>query len=405
VESLKPILLCIVLSGIGYLVYVALNRAPPSEPALDTAPTWNQPAKGDAAVTKSPTDSRATAPGGSSGLVTPPGGIVEPPRSNSPKSSLPFGGSGSSPLVTPPLASPPPSTTPPPYSPPSLTPPPLASSPPATSSPPAAGPMPTLISPSQALPNKPLVESPTVGVGIPSPAPGPSLPPANAAADAETARKRHDFETAMRRAQSDIQQNKLAEALRELSPWYDDAAVPAERQAELDDLLSQLAGSVIYSREHFWQRPHVVQQGETLDRIAELLQVPWQLLAKINGIEDPRSIVAGEQLKIVRGPFDARLNRGRNQLALFVDGLYAGRFDVQVAGDVAQVDGKFPVTKFAADSPGNTIGQKYISLGGNLFLRLQDGATPQAGTMHIGRRDFDDVFDILSERSHVTIRR
>lgn len=223
----------------------------------------------------------------------------------------------------------------------------------------------------------------------------------------EAARERQAFESAMRQAQYEIQQNKLVDALRTLSLWYDGAAVPAERKTELDDLLSQLAGTVIYSREHYLEQAHVVRQGETLDRIAEQLQVPWELLAKINGIDNPNSLVPGETLKIIRGPFHAQLNRGRNQLAIFVNNnLYAGRFDVQTTGDVAQVDGTFPVTKFAANHPSNTIGQKYISLGGNLFLRLADGgAPPQSGTMQIGKRDLDDVFDILSDRSQVTIRR
>src|SRR5262249_43257051 len=41
VESLKSILLLVVLSGVGYGVYVALNHAPPSEPGTSLAPEWN----------------------------------------------------------------------------------------------------------------------------------------------------------------------------------------------------------------------------------------------------------------------------------------------------------------------------------------------------------------------------
>jgi hypothetical protein len=265
--------------------------------------------------------------------------------------------------------------------------------------------MPALIQP-DAPPNNPVAANPPAGVAAMPPAANPTLPPPSAATDLEAARERQAFESAMRQAQYEIQQNKLADALAALSPWYDRATVPAERKAELDDLLSQLAGTVIYSREHYLQPAHVVRQGETLDRIAEQLQVPWELLAKINGIENPNSLVPGETLKIVRGPFHAQLNRSRNQLAIYVNNLYAGRFDVQTTGDVAQVDGTFPVTKFDASHPSNTLRQKYISLGGNLFLRLADGGpTPQSGTMQIGKRDLDDVFDILSDRSQVTIRR
>jgi LysM repeat protein len=246
------------------------------------------------------------------------------------------------------------------------------------------------------------------GVGM-NGAPAAGMAPGFAApsqpVDPMLARQQHDFDTAMRRAQSDIQRNQLVDALRGLSAWYDHPAV-GQRQTELDDLLSQLAGTVVYSREHWLEPAHVVQPGETLRTIADRQQVPWQLLAKINGIDKPESLVAGETLKVVRGPFNAQLNRGLNQLALFVDGLYAGQFAVQTSGDVAQLNGTFPVAKFAADAPSNSLRQDYISLGGNLFLRLADGtATPQTGTMQIQERDLRDVFDILSDRSQVTIRR
>jgi hypothetical protein len=265
--------------------------------------------------------------------------------------------------------------------------------------------MPALINPVEPPSNPPVNNS---AGNFPATAPNVNSisPPANTAADLELARQRHEFESSMRRAQSAIQRNQLVDALRDLSNWYDHPAVPTDRQRELDDLLSQLAGTVIYSREHWLVAAHVVRPGETLGTIAEQQQVPWQLLAKINGINDPNTLAPGEQLKIVNGPFHAQLNRDHNRLALFVDGLYAGRFDVQTAADVAQAEGTFPVTKFAADHPSNSLRQPYISLGGNLFLRLPDGGpAPQSGAMHIGQRDLNDVFDILSDRSQVTIRR
>ncbi len=48
VESLKPLLLLLVLGGVGYAVYVALNHAPPPEFAT-LAPEWNKPPASDSA--------------------------------------------------------------------------------------------------------------------------------------------------------------------------------------------------------------------------------------------------------------------------------------------------------------------------------------------------------------------
>lgn len=225
---------------------------------------------------------------------------------------------------------------------------------------------------------------------------------------AEVALVKHQFATSIRTAQALLAQDKLVEALRELSPWYDHPVLAPDEQSQLNDLLGQLAGSVIYSREHWLQPAHIVQPGETLISIAQQSAVPWQLLAKINGIQDPNNLTAGEEIKVVRGPFNAQLNRQQNWLALFVDGMYAGRFRVTGAAELQKPDGQYPVSKFAADDPTNYAHRPYISLGGDLHIMMDDAlsqAAPGTAAVRLSQRDMDDVFDILSERSQVTIRR
>src|SRR5204862_8062506 len=131
---------------------------------------------------------------------------------------------------------------------------------------------------------------------------------------------RFEYEASMRAAQSLASQGKLIEALRELSRWYDHAAVPPEDQARLVDFLGQLAGTVIYSRKSFLAAPYLVRAGDSLESIAAQHQVPWQWLAKINGLDNPSNLMPGQQLKVVHGPFTAQLTEddaGRAWLALF----------------------------------------------------------------------------------------
>ena len=182
--------------------------------------------------------------------------------------------------------------------------------------------------------------------------------------------------------------------------------MPAEDEARLVDFLGQLAGTVIYSRKSFLAAPYTVRAGDSLESIAAEYQVPWQLLAKINGIDNPNNLMPGQELKVVRGPFTAQLNANQQWLALFVDGLYAGRFRVQT-GPLDKPDGTYPIVKFAANptSPGSA-GAPYISLGGDLHLRVPaDAVAPGQPTIRIEPQDMSEVFDILSERSQVTIRR
>ncbi len=217
---------------------------------------------------------------------------------------------------------------------------------------------------------------------------------------------RHEFSASMRSAESLAKDGKLVEALRELSRWYDHPAVTPEERPKLDSMLSQLAGSVIYSRQHWLASAYVVLQGDSLESIAQQYEVPWQLLAKINGISSSNSIVPGEELKVVRGPFTAQLNCQQDCLALFVDGLYAGRFQLQGGRNLMKPEGKYPVAKVAAEDPSNPTHRPYISLGGDLQLRVPDDASvPTPGTLGISQSDMNDVFDMLSSRSEVTVRR
>jgi LysM repeat protein len=143
--------------------------------------------------------------------------------------------------------------------------------------------------------------------------------------------------------QAALQKGELARAHQMLSPWHGDSSLaPAEAQ-QVDSLLSQLAGTVIYSTEHRLEPPYVVRPGETLETIAQQHGVPWQLLAKINGVPSPEQVRPGQQLKVVRGPFEAVINLRRNQLALRVDGRYAGKFAVVAPPDVAVPPGDWIV--------------------------------------------------------------
>ncbi len=46
------------------------------------------------------------------------------------------------------------------------------------------------------------------------------------------------------------------------------------------------------------ERFHTVAAGETLISIADAYEVPWEELAELNGIDDPRSLQIGQELQI-----------------------------------------------------------------------------------------------------------
>lgn len=208
-----------------------------------------------------------------------------------------------------------------------------------------------------------------------------------------------------------LERDELTRAHRMLSQWRAEPNLsPAERQ-QVEGLLSQLAGSVVYSNEHRLEPAYVVQPGETLATIAEDYNVPWQLLAKINGVEAVDAVQPGQQLKVIRGPFNAEVDLARSEVVLLLDDRYAGRFPVQVEGQ-APTTGEWRVGQKRLDAPNQPVvgeGQKVVLENPTgEQVELSAGPTPPLGArgrLTIASNDLADLYDILSVGSAVTVRR
>jgi hypothetical protein len=231
------------------------------------------------------------------------------------------------------------------------------------------------------------------------------------------------FASAWADAHDKLAAGRYAEALAVLSTWHDDPSLGLEESQRLEELLGQLAGTVIYSQQDLLLPPYVVQQGETLLSIAAPLAVPWQLLAKINGVADPARLVPGETLKLVRGPFDAVVSVSRRRLSLRVGGNYAGSFPVVVGRQIrdrvgsavpvvavqrddAPTEQTGPTTQVAWAQPGS----KAIGLADGLAIEgvadpatLSEDAIPGTSLI-VADRDLAELADILGQGSRILVR-
>ncbi len=229
------------------------------------------------------------------------------------------------------------------------------------------------------------------------------------------------YERARKLAQSMLESGKYREALATLSVFYQSPELTAQEQRELVDLLDPLAGRVIYSREHLLAPPHTVRRNETLSDVAQQYNVPMELLQKINEITTPDVLVPGTELKVVTGPFRAEVNLPGQELTLFLNELYAGRFPITVGLDPAPVAGDFKIRdkrenpdyfsmdgrKIPAGNPTNPFGSVRLDLGREVSIHgspLQ-GADPSRGCISLSPQDADDVYGILSIGSTVRILR
>jgi len=249
---------------------------------------------------------------------------------------------------------------------------------------------------------------------LPAPGLAPAPPPAVVTATAGPAPAGPaPFAAVWADAHDKLAAGRYAEALQALSAWHDDPSLGLEESQRLDDLLGQLAGTVIYSQRDLMLPPHVVAPGDTLPALAAPLGVSWQLLAKINGIDDPARLVPGEHLKLVRGPFDAVVSVSRRRLTLQLHGNYAGSFPVVVGRQfLARVGGSLPVVEVhradAATTRAATL-QRSVVLGDGLVIEAVDdpGLLADGGpssSLVVSVRDLNDVIDILGPGSRVLIR-
>jgi hypothetical protein len=392
-EALKPLLVLGLFGTILYGAYSVVQKAPgTSEPA---AATVAGPAPAFA-----PPDVQLPAPTGTAPAL---------PAAAATASALP------APVLPSPAAAPAQAVqsmpTPPPQpeqSPTYLTaesaPPPVSE--PVAATPPDAGPRPERLA---TLPTPQLPA--TMPDAIPAPAAAAIVPPASAAPAPSSAA----FASAWADAHDKLAAGRYAEALSGLSVWYDDPSLGLEESQRLEDLLGQLAGTVIYSQDDLLLPPYVVATGETLQAIAVPLGVSWQLLAKINGVTDPLQLIPGERLKLVRGPFDAVVSVSRRRISMQLHGNYAGSFPVVVGRHyLERVGGSIPVATISRGDPnalpgGPAAGRPSITLADGLVIEAVDDPSAVAdaapsSSLVISPRDLAELIDILGPGSRVLIR-
>jgi LysM repeat protein len=214
--------------------------------------------------------------------------------------------------------------------------------------------------------------------------------------------------------QAALDHRDLKTAHQMLSKWHgNDSLSPADAQ-KVEALLGQLAGTVIYSNEHQLEPARVVKPGETLETIAKEYNVPWQLIAKINGIPSASQVQPGQSLKVVRGPFNAVVDLHRSELTLEVDGRYAGTFPISIPPGTQVSEGPWLVDQKDAIASSRSIvlrsaANSAASLAAPKLTITASATAPGAGMpgleIQVAPQDADDLSDILSVGSRVIVRR
>jgi len=150
--------------------------------------------------------------------------------------------------------------------------------------------------------------------------------------------------------------------------------------------LSKLAGRWLFSRRIYPADglcgSYTVKPGDLLSTIGKRFNVPYQVIAKINRIRRPESLQAGETLKVIKGPFHARVYRSSFTLDLYLQDTFVKSFPVGLGKEgmetptglwCVKADGKLisptwtdPTTgkTYKAGDPDYPLGSRWIGLEG-----------------------------------------
>jgi LysM repeat protein len=217
-----------------------------------------------------------------------------------------------------------------------------------------------------------------------------------------------------------LREGRLAEGLQRLTLMFDDPRLTAEQNSRLRSLLGNLAGTVVYSRQHLLLPPYQIKPGDRLDTIADEYQVPAALLAKINAIADPDHPPVDQKIKVIHGPFMALVNLNQHEITLVVQQCYAGKFPIIGVGkDTAAMQGIYKVDRKSLDTPSHPsdimhqglaplhhwIGftsEQHESFGFCGANGPNAGDEPRGVMLSSG--DAQELFDILSVGSSIVVR-
>jgi len=97
--------------------------------------------------------------------------------------------------------------------------------------------------------------------------------------------------------------------------------------------LSELADEWLFSRKFFPQdklcESYQVKPGDQLRAIGKAHKVPWEILCDINRIDRPENLRAGDRIKVINGPFHARIYRSTFTMDLYLqEDTFVRSFDV-----------------------------------------------------------------------------
>lgn len=196
----------------------------------------------------------------------------------------------------------------------------------------------------------------------------------------------------------DLKQSNFKRALRTLSNYHASGELNGPQYQKTMEYMDQLAAKVIWSQEAHLEKADPATIEIPLAQLAQRWGVSIPLIQKINGLPESQTSAIPSTLKVIKGPFDLKVDRDDNKMTLYLGELYGCQFD------------------FAGInlSPGEYL----VNMNnGNILLKATDGrelvirgelttsaTAPQSGIISLADSQLKEVCELLTLDSTVTIR-
>ena len=235
-----------------------------------------------------------------------------------------------------------------------------------------------------------------------------------------------------------LDSGRSVEARAQLSALLRSGSLTETEAAQARGVLTDISDSLVFSREIASGDPYaieyIVRGGDTLSGIVKKmgLNVDWRFIQRINHIKSASSIRPGQNIKLVTGPFHAKVDKATYRIDLYEgDGneqVFVRSYRVGLGEFNSTPTGLFRVRQnsklmnptwinprtrefFNADNPENPIGERWIGLEG-IEERTSDlsglgihgtiapesiGTQSSMGCVRMGSNDVAQVYEMLSE--------
>jgi len=227
-------------------------------------------------------------------------------------------------------------------------------------------------------------------------------------------------------AKINLQKHDEARAKASLDPVMKKPNSPARDEAEF--LIGDLNMKALKSPDIApGDETYTIQKGDTLSKMERKLKVPADLLAGINGLDDPRALRVGRELRVPHLNISVVIDKSARTLTLKNNGQFLKKYHAGIAQDDAALpdgddysvqkkfkDGKAwqdPKTNqvVKAGQPGNPFGDRYIELRNDRGIHGTDdpdkiGKLISEGTVALTNQDVKEVYALVEVKTPVVVK-